>query len=178
MKLDIAQATEQFLIDETVGTPINELWLKFKEIITTAQENHVPSKTSSKRYTQRWFNRSYRRIVQKKQRLFYKYKRTKEPWDWNKYREAAKKARNTCKSAYNNFVNKNFSSEHKTNPKKFFSYIKSKKQDNIRITSLRSNGDTFTADNDIARILNNQFLMCSLKMMGKHQISETMRVPP
>ena len=84
MKLDIAQATEQFLIDETVDTPINELWLKFKEIITTAQENHVPSKTSSKRYTQRWFNRSCRRIVQKNQGLFHKYKHTKEPCNWNK----------------------------------------------------------------------------------------------
>ena len=36
--------------------------------------------------------------------------------------------------------------------------VKSKKQDTVGITSLSVNGDTFTSDTDIARVLNNQFL--------------------
>ena len=158
MKQDVRQATEQFLENETVNTPINELWLRFKSFITSAQENNVPSKISTKRYNQRWFNRSCKRVVRKKQRLFNKYKRTKRPADWDKYMKAAKKARSTCKQACDKFINENFLSEHKSNPKKFYSYIKSKKQDNIGITSLLSNGDTFTSDIEIAKILNNQFL--------------------
>ena len=49
-------------------------------------------------------------------------------------------------------------SDRKNNPKKFFSFIKSKKQDNIGITSLKENGAMFTSDKDIARILNDQFI--------------------
>ena len=158
MKQDVRQASEQFLENETIDTPINNLWLKFKNIITNAQENNVPCKNSTKRYNQRWFNRSCRRAVRKKQRLFNRYKRTKQSADWNKYIKAAKKARLTCKQTCDKFINENFLSEHKSNPKKFYSYIKSKKQDNIGITSLLSNGDTFTDDTQIAKILNNQFL--------------------
>ncbi|XP_066931168.1 uncharacterized protein [Clytia hemisphaerica] len=158
MKQDVRQASDQFLENKTTDTPINNLWLKFKNIITTAQESNVPCKNSTKRYNQRWFNQSCRSAVRKKQRLYNRYKRTKQSADWNKYIKAAKKARLTCKQTCDKFINDNFLSEHKSNPKKFYSYIKSKKQDNIGITSLLSNGNTFTDDTQIAKILNNQFL--------------------
>ena len=133
LKSDIQNETQCLLNEETSDTPINELWLRFKSILTRARDKNVPSKISSKRFSQRWFNRNCKRMVGRKNRKYKIYQRTKLSSDWSKYQNAAKEARKTCRNAYHKHINDTFISERKSNPKKFYSFIKSKNQDNIGI---------------------------------------------
>ena len=80
--------------------------------------------------------------------------------DWNDFQQAVKLARKSCKGAYNNFVRKIIAPNSKQNPKRFFSYIKSKKNENVGVSPLLENGVIKITDTDKARILNKQF--CSV----------------
>ena len=77
LKNEIKVGTEKFLKNESVNTPVNCLWLKFKEILLSGQENNVPSRIISKRFNQRWFNRDCKRMIRKKNIKFKIYQRTK-----------------------------------------------------------------------------------------------------
>ncbi|MEO0688336.1 MAG: hypothetical protein AAFY76_25560 [Cyanobacteria bacterium J06649_11] len=46
---------DDLVTSESVETPVNELWIKFN-IIIDAQQQYVPTKTTSKRFNQPWFN--------------------------------------------------------------------------------------------------------------------------
>ena len=122
-----------------------------------AQEKNVPSKSTSRRFNQKWFSRNCKRMVRRKNRRYKVYQRTKLDSDWrDKYQVASKAARKVCRNAHNNYVD-DFFGERKKNPKKFYSYIKSKNNDNVGISSLSYNGELFTTDHDIANVLNMQF---------------------
>ena len=106
-----------------------------KSIILTAQNNHVPSKITSKRFNQPWFNRECKRKIRKKARRYKLYKRTKLETDWVKYQEAARCAKKSCTNAYNTYI-KETVTENGDKNKKFFSFIKSKRTDISGVSSL------------------------------------------
>ena len=141
---------------ETTNTPINHLWSSFKTILNNARDTHVPSKYTSTRYSQPWFNINCKRAVRKKARRFRVYKRTNLPKDYEKYKIAQKEARLKCREAYHKFIKENVL-ENDGKSKKLFSLIKSKKSDVIGVSPLQDKGTIHTDDKDNAEILNNQF---------------------
>ena len=48
---------------ETIETPITNLWNKFKNAILIAQKHHIPTKITSKRFSQPWFNQECKQAV-------------------------------------------------------------------------------------------------------------------
>ena len=46
LRVDVDHGMRQFFETETVETPINDLWVKFKNILLKAQEKHVPTKST------------------------------------------------------------------------------------------------------------------------------------
>ena len=60
----------------TPVTPVNELWIKLKNIITNSQQQYVPTKTTSKRFNQPWFNHECKRKVRKKVMPYHVLKHT------------------------------------------------------------------------------------------------------
>ena len=143
---EVEENIKTLLTKEFVNTPINELWDKIKSILLTALERNVPNKTTSTRFNQPWFNRACKKMVRKKRRTYKRYQRTKLETDWTNYQKAAKKSQITCKDAFNQHVQDSIFSDRKTNPKKFFSFIKSKKQDNIGASVLVDNGKRHIKD--------------------------------
>ena len=73
--------------------------VKTEKKLLTAQEKHVPSKLTSKRYSQPWFNQQCKRLVRKKVRHYKLFKRTKLNSDWIKYQEAARQSKKACTMA-------------------------------------------------------------------------------
>ena len=67
----------------------------------------------------------------------------------------------TCKEAYESYINNIICPDLRSNPKRFWSHISSKRHDNNGVAPLRGpSGATFTGDKDRANLLNNQF--CSV----------------
>ena len=134
---------------ETTNTPINHLWSSFKTILNNARDTHVPSKYTSTRYSQPWFNINCKRAVRKKARRFRVYKRTNLPKDYEKYKIAQKEARLKCREAYHKFIKENVL-ENDGKSKKLSSLIKSKKSDVIGVSPLQDKGTIHTDDKDNA----------------------------
>ena len=82
----------------------------------------------------------HKKKVRKKKTLYINAKQTNLILDWNNFWEAAAVARKTFKQAYSNFVSKALSENSSTNPRRLFSYVKTKKYENIGVAPLRENG--------------------------------------
>ena len=74
-----------------------------------------------------------------------------------RFEDAAARSRKKCKKAYNNFISSSVASNSKSDSKRFFSFIKSKRNENVGISPLRKNSTVKIADKDKARILTHQF---------------------
>ena len=103
-KQDVSQASEIFFAEESIDTPINELWLKFKNILATAIESNVPSKMLSGRFSKRWFDRSCKRITRKKKRVYKLYNRTKRDSDWKNIKRQLNSAGRHIKTLMTTFL--------------------------------------------------------------------------
>ena len=120
---DIKNEIDKFCTSNTTETDINISWESFKQIIFKAQEKHVPTKTTSKCFSQPWFNAVCKKAVRKKKQRYRVYKRTKLDRDWSKFQEAAKNARKVCQKTYHEYVKNNIG-EGKGNNKKFYTFVK------------------------------------------------------
>ena len=54
LKSDIETGTKSLLDKNNINTPINDIWLQFKDILMRAQEKNVPSKSTSRRFNQKF----------------------------------------------------------------------------------------------------------------------------
>jgi len=84
-----------------------------------------------------WITTAVRRGINRKNKAGRKARKTKKPKDRERYRKLKAQARGTSRQAYNNYVHDIISPEQTENPKRFWSFIKSKKQDNSGIAPLR-----------------------------------------
>ena len=145
-----------FIANNNVNTPIDQLWSSFKEL-TDSSMAFVPSKTTSPRYSQPWITTKCKRLSRRKKRAFNRAKRTNRPEDWYKFKVLTTKSRKTCRAAYNNYVAKCVNPGVNSNPKKLFSFIKSRKCENDGVAPLRDKGQIHINDKEKADILNRQF---------------------
>ena len=156
LRADVATHMDIFIQKNTVQTPINDLWWEFNGTINL-QTKYVHSKLTSKRFTHAWFTKACKSKVRKKKKLYIKAKGTNLTSDWNNFWEAAAVARKTCKQGYNNFASKALSGNSPTNPRWFFSHVKTKRCENIWLAPSCENGTIVISNTEKAYVLNNQF---------------------
>jgi hypothetical protein len=137
---------------------IDDMWTSFKNILLNAMEKSVPSKLSRSKPTHPWITTEVRRIINKKNKAGNKARKTKSQRDKDRYRKLKSLTQRTTREAYNDYVTNIISPEQTNNPKRFWSFIKSKKQDNSGVAPLRAkDGIIYSDNNNKAEILNNQF---------------------
>ena len=76
---------------------------------------------------------------------------------WEQFRELRRQTTKALANSYESDVNNQIGDSLKTNPKRFWSFIKASKRENIGIPTLRVNDKPITNDRDKANALNNQF---------------------
>ena len=76
---------------------------------------------------------------------------------WEQFRELRRQTTKALATSYKSYVNHQIGDSLKTNPKRFWSFIKANKRENIGIPTLRVNDKPITNDRDKANALNNQF---------------------
>ena len=140
-------------------THVETLWALFTAKCQSVLANHVPTKLSSQRYNQPWANGKIRNLSRKKKKYYKEAQRTKSDQDMAKYRATKKLVQSECHKAYYQYINPMIgeSNQNGGNLKKFWSFIKSKKNDNSGVAPLKKNGIVHSDSQTKADILNTQF---------------------
>mgnify|MGYP001801919684 FL=1 len=139
-------------------TQINSLLEEFKFIYESSLDQFVPSKLSSTRFSQPWIDRDCKHMSRRKKRAYKKAKLTNSSLDWERFKDLNKKSKAIYKYAYDRFVKNSTSDDIRANPKKFFSFIKSRNCENVGVSVLRDKGKTIIDDSEKAEVLNNHFV--------------------
>ena len=118
---------------------------------------HIPSKETASRYSQPWINQDLKRSSRRKKKAYNKARSTKKKEDWAWYKKLKKDSQRECRRADSSYVNSLVSDNQSGNPKKLYSFIKSKKCDASGVAPLSSNGVSHSDSVKKANILNEQF---------------------
>ena len=131
------------------------LWSSFKDKLFDSMKKHIPQGTTKKRNRLPWINKSIKRLLRKKQKLFQKAKESK---NWDEYRKHQKHCKREIRRAEWKYINNTIQDGlQNNNSKPFWNFIKSRRKDNIGISPLREKGKLFSDPENKARILLNQF---------------------
>ena len=144
----------KFLSNYTIESPVQQLWNDFMDMCSNCMDL-VLSKFSSIRFNQPWVNSRTKQICRKKKRMYNHARHTGKESDWNKYYNLKKIAQQECRLAYSNYISNLINPQ--TKNKKFWSFIKSQRQDQTGIPPLHTDENTIDDDLEKTTILNNQF---------------------
>ena len=146
-----------FLQSFSADTPVEQLWSAFKSNCHVCLDNVVPSKYSSTRFNQPWITTSIKKLTRKKQRLYNLARLTNAAPIWNQYRNIKRTIQADCHRAYNTYVSNMVNPRLDPNHKRLWSYIKSRRKDQVSIPSLQVGDLSYNNSSQKASILNKQF---------------------
>ena len=134
-----------------------QCWNKLTKFLDQLQENHVPKKLNKKSPQTPWMNRELLRLVRTKRRKWKRYKETNSEQYLIQYTELEKKVKKGTRKAKKNYE-RNLAKNAKSNPKQFYSYLKSKTSNRESVGPLKNSDKTLvTEDKMMAEMLNNFF---------------------
>ena len=156
LRSTVAEASRSFL--STLFDDIEVMWTAVKTTITSALDKHVPTKLTSTRHTHPWVNTNLRRLMRRKQRAHRKAKQTGQPRDWERFKRLQAEVQRSTRKVHRSYMQDVVSADLKEKPKRFWSYIKSRRQEASGVAPL-INKDGFLQSNTPAKaeILNDQF---------------------
>ena len=138
---------------------VNSMWDSFKEQIHKSMERRVPSKMTLARHTHLRMNGRIRRLIRRKQRAHKKARTTGIKRDMDRYRRLQHDVQFQIRPAHKDFMKTAVSNTFKDNPKKFWSFVKSTRQEATGVSPLK-NKDGFLKSDSTSKtnILNDQFV--------------------
>ena len=145
-------------IENLNAANVQHNWNKLKSHLTSMMNKYIPTKKSRSRNTIPWFTNTIKRLVNRKQRLYNKARKSNIVADWDQYKSVQKNVQKSLRHARWEYINNillDSLKEHDSKP--FWKYIKSQKQDSVGVAPLKENGTLQSTSKEKARILNNQF---------------------
>ena len=158
MKEECKIFQEEFVQKYNTDSNVQDMWKNIKDVLQSLLDSHVPTKMTSSRYSQPWITGDLKRQTRRKKRRYNKARKSNKKKDWEKYHKLKKSTQAACKKAYNGYLNDVICTESNNNPKRFWSFIKSKKCESAGVVPLKDkNGITYSDAQTKANILNHQF---------------------
>ena len=137
---------------------VDDNYESLKSHVNNIIDDHVPSKMSTTRFNVPWITPAIKRMCRKKQRLFNRAKRTRKPRHWDSFKSHKRDTLRALRKARWSYINNILQlSLEENDSKPFWKYVKSQRQDNIVVTTLKSKGQLHTDNTTKAEILNRQF---------------------
>jgi hypothetical protein len=154
----LAQASDSFLDRVPASHSLEDNWAYFKNTITSAMDKYIPHKMSKKRHNLPWFTPVVRRCIRRKQRLYKKAKKLGTTAARQAYKQHKHATQKCIRQAHDTHVAGILElALTSKNPKPFWQYVKSKKQDNTGISPLKRDGQLVSDSLEQAEIINTQF---------------------
>ncbi|KAK3093897.1 hypothetical protein FSP39_021583 [Pinctada imbricata] len=163
IRIDIKEMTDNML-ENYKTKDIDQTWNYFKNTLLKSINENTPTKTITSKMKLPWITNQLRLQINRNKRLHHKCKTNRSLTA--KYKSNKKALQSDMRKAYWTYienmifdlpVNEPDSPIIKKTPKKLYSYIKSAKNDNTGIPSLRDSGILTDSTQSKANILNRQF---------------------
>jgi len=155
---DILAFASVFTHENTVDTPVEELWCTLRDALLDVIDKHVPHKVKSEKNRKPWINHNLKRLRRKKQQSYNRARSTNLPAHWSHYRRLKKEMQKECRSSFNEYMSSIIHESYENGKnKKLFSYIKSLRKDYCGVDTLQKDGISFSENQDKANILNQYF---------------------
>jgi hypothetical protein len=134
---------------------VESMWIEFKTSLLAAVERHVPSKLRRANSSLPWINRHVIKLLRRKKRLF---KQARKTGNWGNYKFLQRECRRETRRAEWDYVNTTIEEGLQTNnPKPFWRYVKSRRQDNLGVAPLKKGPSLLSDSLSKAQILLTQF---------------------
>ena len=142
----------------SIFSSVDDIWTFFKTGLLRILDSHIPSKTSSSRFTHPWISTKTRRLCRRKARAYRKAKTTNNKKDWFKYKSLKTETQREMRRAHQAYIQDTVNQDLTSNSKRFYSYVKSKRQETTGISPLlNQDGFLHSRSTNKAEILNQQF---------------------
>ena len=137
---------------------LQENWDILKNKLSTLMEEYIPTKMSSSRYNLPWFTSDLKKLNRKVQRLYNVQRRSGLECDKRKFRQTRKAYKQKLNKSYGDYINNLLELPQEEQPRKFWKFVKSKRQDNMGINMLHNQYNTVVSDSlGKADLLNDYF---------------------
>ncbi|CAG2209667.1 unnamed protein product [Mytilus edulis] len=133
IKISLKNFCEQFC--QSKDQTVEAMWKAIKTILEHLIEKHVPTKQTMNRHTHPWIN-TQTRAMRRKQRAHSKAKRSNNQSDWEKYKRLKANTQKETRKAHRKYIQDVVSNDFRENPKRFYTYVKRKKQESSGVSAL------------------------------------------
>ena len=148
-----------FQLNSISQRSVEENWEFVYEKCSQLVQELVPKKTIGCKFHLPWMNDALKRLIKKKQRTYNRAKKYQHPEDWDEYKSLQHQTKSIIRQRHQQYLSSIVNPDNGDNKmKRFWRYIKGKRQDNIGISALKSQtGNIVTESSEKAEILNDQF---------------------
>ncbi|KAL8610129.1 hypothetical protein ACOMHN_024595 [Nucella lapillus] len=138
MRQDVKEFANTYQYPD-LSTPnaLEQMWSDIKQMLSETVEKRVPSKTSAARHTNPWITTSICRAIRRKQRAHKKARMAGKKKDVDRHRGIQAQTRHEIRQASRKYLEDVVSEDYRTNSKRFWSYVKSKKQEADGVAPLK-----------------------------------------
>ena len=158
LKNDIKHYAENEFKEHCESLDMNETWEQFKETLQTMMNKYIPQRMMRQNCKLPWINTKIRRLIRRRKRARAKAKKTKVKANWDRYITLDKQLKTELREAQTQYLTEMFSGDTNRLNKKTWSYIKSRRRDNVGIPPLRNvNGRLCEEAHEKAEIMANQY---------------------
>ena len=155
MKAKLQRFEKDFIESDPFGRTVEENWMLFKQYISTAINEFVPTKYVKRNNDLPCMDQQSTQVQNEK---FYDHARfTKNPRDWAAYKKLKNEIIIDLQQAHDAYCNHMFDATYTSNRKRFWSYIKLQ-HDFSNIATLCVNNKELLTPSDKANALNDQFV--------------------
>ena len=156
----LREECDRFLQSNPELRSVDENWDWFKECIQKGIDKFVPHRMSKGKQSHPWIDRDLVRQMHKRDKLYSEAKKTKSQRLWNSYKRQRNFVTSQIRQAHHNYMEEVLGPSLETNPKKFWSFVRSQRREAVGIPTLSTNGTNHVTDSEKAEALNNQFSLC------------------
>ena len=134
-------------------------------------DRNIQTKVCKNRRSLSWYNRDLKRMVRRKSRM---YKHAKKSNQWGSFKAFQKAFKKVEINHINDVIQKGLT---ENNPKPFWRYVKSRRQDSVGVSPLKKMGQLVNDSKEKAQLLVKQFLSVFLHMMTTSNFLTPRREP-
>ena len=153
----MSHASENFFLSSPQHNSVSENWLKFKLTLIKGIQDYVPHKKSTPKYKLPWITSAIKRHMRLKDRLHKKALKSHKPKHWDEFKKERNLVSRLVKQSHSSYLNDVIGASLDTNPKKFWSYVRTSKSESSGIPPLKFNDKLCVSDKSKADALNSQF---------------------
>ena len=166
LRADMETYANQFLHSNVLARSINENWCELKVVFYMAMKKHIPTAMTKSRHDLPWLTTDIKRQIRRKDRCYRKARKTKTKSDLSTYQRMRQNIQALMKTAHDTCIRDVIGASlcEQGNQKKFWSFVKLNKTENIGIPILSDTDGLHIMDNAKAEALDSLY-QCSPMMM-------------